>query len=139
MNPDLGKLAQFRQELRTPLNHVLGYSEMLLEDADESGALAGELRGIHGEERALLATVEESLAATRWEAWTPDLGRVASTLAGPLDRLGEAANRLVRLISEGDAPPAFWRRWRICSRSGKWARSRCGGSRNPFRPSTSSG
>jgi adenylate cyclase len=106
MNPDPVNLAQLRHELRTPLNHVLGYSEMLLEDADESGVLAGELRAIYGEGRALLATVEESLAPTRWEAGTPDLGRLASTLAVPLDRLGEAANRLVRLVSKGDAPPA---------------------------------
>jgi class 3 adenylate cyclase len=105
MNPDSGNLAQLRHELRTPLNHVLGYSEMLLEDADASGALASELRAIHAEGRALLATVEESLAPTRWEAGTPDLDRLASMLAAPLDRLGDAAHRLVRLVSDGDARP----------------------------------
>jgi signal transduction histidine kinase len=30
-------VAQLRHDLRTPVNHIIGYSEMLLEDAEESG------------------------------------------------------------------------------------------------------
>jgi signal transduction histidine kinase len=102
MNPDPAGLAHLRHELRTPLNHILGYSEMLLEDARDA-ELAGELRRIRDEGRALLAVVEEALAPARTEGGGPDLGRLASALSGPLDRLAEAVDRLARLASEGDA------------------------------------
>jgi adenylate cyclase len=97
--------AQLRHELRTPLNHILGYSEMLLEDAGESSELAAELRRIRGEGRALLAAVEESLSPVRVDASGPDLGRLASAVAAPLDRLGESVDRLGRLAREGGAHP----------------------------------
>ena len=101
MTLDPASLAHLRHELRTPLNHVLGYSEMLLEDAGDASALAVELRQVRGEGRALLAVVEESLSPTRVEESGPDLGRLASALSAPLDRLGEAVERLGRLASEG--------------------------------------
>ena len=42
-------LAELRHNLRTPLNHILGYGEMLIEDAEELGdeKLLAELRQIH--------------------------------------------------------------------------------------------
>ena len=103
MTPDPASLAHLRHELRTPLNHVLGYSEMLLEDAGDASALALELQQVRGEGRALLAVVEESLSPARVEASGPDLGRIAAALSAPLDRLGEAVDRLGRLASEGDS------------------------------------
>jgi adenylate cyclase len=103
MNPDPASLAHLRHELRTPLNHVLGYSEMMLEDVDHSSELAAELRRIRGEGRALLAAVEDSLSPARVEEGGPDLSRLASALSAPLDRLGEAVDRLAQLASEGDA------------------------------------
>jgi class 3 adenylate cyclase len=100
VTPDPGSLAHLRHELRTPLNHILGYSEMLLEDADETGELARELRGVRGEGRALLAVVEESLAPARVESGGVDLGRLASAIALPLDRLDQTVGRLVRLAAD---------------------------------------
>jgi adenylate cyclase len=100
MTPDPGSLAHLRHELRTPLNHILGYSEMLLEDASEGSELAEELRRVRGEGRALLAVVEESLSTARVEEVRPDLGRLASTLSAPLERLGEAVDRLARCAGE---------------------------------------
>jgi signal transduction histidine kinase len=102
MTPDPASLAHLRHELRTPLNHILGYSEMLLEDAGDA-ELAAELQRIRGEGRALLAVVEEALAPSRTEGGGPDLGRLASALSGPLDRLAETVDRLARLASEGHA------------------------------------
>ena len=100
MTHDPASLAHLRHELRTPLNHVLGYSEMLLEDAGDASALAAELRQVRSEGRALLAVVEESLSPARGEEGGPDLGRFASALSAPLNRLGEAVDRLGRLASE---------------------------------------
>ena len=74
---DPAGLAHLRHELRTPLNHVLGYSEMLLEDAGEAGELVTALQQVRGEGRAVLAVVEESLAATRVEAAGVDVDRFA--------------------------------------------------------------
>ena len=100
MTLDPAGLAHLRHELRTPLNHVLGYSEMLLEDAGDAGELVTALQHVRGEGRAVLAVVEESLAATRVETAGLGLDRFAGALSGPLHRLGEAVERLGKLAAE---------------------------------------
>jgi class 3 adenylate cyclase len=94
MTLDPSSLAHLRHELRTPLNHVLGYSEMLLEDAPDSSELVPALHQVRVEGRAVLAVVEDSLAAVRVETAGVDLDRFAAALAGPLHRLGDAVHRL---------------------------------------------
>ena len=44
---DPAGLRELRHELRTPINHIMGYSELLLEEAEETGlgGLAPERRG----------------------------------------------------------------------------------------------
>ena len=56
-------LANLRHELRTPLNAIIGYSEMLLEDAEDEGqeGLIADLRRIHTAGKALLALVSDIL------------------------------------------------------------------------------
>jgi signal transduction histidine kinase len=46
---DRATLSHLRHELHTPLNHIIGYSEMLLEDAADDGnaALEPGLRQVH--------------------------------------------------------------------------------------------
>jgi len=53
--------AETRHKLRTPLNHIIGYSEMLLEDADENRleSFADDLRKIHAAGKQLLAEINE--------------------------------------------------------------------------------
>jgi class 3 adenylate cyclase len=97
---DPAGLAHLRHELRTPLNHVLGYSEMLLEDGGDAPELVAALQQVRGDGRAVLAIVEESLAAARVETIGVDLDRFAASLSGPLQRLGEAAERLTKLAVE---------------------------------------
>jgi two-component system NtrC family sensor kinase len=57
-------LAELRHNLRTPVNHILGYSEMLIEDASEAhNDLALEsLRQIHSTTRGALADINSALA-----------------------------------------------------------------------------
>ena len=53
--------AETRHKLRTPLNHIIGYSEMLLEDADENRleSFAADLRKIRAAGKQLLTEINE--------------------------------------------------------------------------------
>jgi adenylate cyclase len=57
-------LAHLRHELRTPVNAILGYSEMLLED-DGPGDIRPDLEKIQSAGRALLGLINEILDPTR--------------------------------------------------------------------------
>jgi signal transduction histidine kinase len=63
-------LARMSHELRTPLNAIIGYSEMLLEDAQASGAAAqaADLEKIKRSGTHLLALINEVLDLARIEA-----------------------------------------------------------------------
>jgi len=63
-------LANMSHELRTPLNAIIGYSEMVLEDAEASGspALVGDLRKIHAAGRHLLGLINDVLDLSKIEA-----------------------------------------------------------------------
>ncbi|QGJ70984.1 Response regulator receiver modulated serine phosphatase [Planctomycetales bacterium 10988] len=52
-----------KHDLRTPLNHILGYSEMLIEDAEENGweEWLGDLQRIHESGRQMLNRLDEIL------------------------------------------------------------------------------
>ena len=55
-------LSQLRHDLRTPLNQMLGYSEMLLEDAQDQPEVAQELQEILDGSKRLLSLVSKVLA-----------------------------------------------------------------------------
>jgi adenylate cyclase len=59
--------SHLRHELRTPLNAIIGYSEMLLEDADDAGLgdFAADLKQVLVAGRQLLAIVNELLDAQK--------------------------------------------------------------------------
>ena len=63
-------LANLRHELRTPINAILGYSEMLIEDAQDQQdqRLYAELEKIHAAGAQLLACVNETLDANKINA-----------------------------------------------------------------------
>ena len=69
-------LSNIRHSLRTPLNQIIGYSEMLQEEADDLGleAYIPDLQKIHIGGARLLALINESLAPTRIESGKLDLG-----------------------------------------------------------------
>jgi adenylate cyclase len=60
-------LSKIRHSLRTPLNQILGYSEMLQEEATEKGQedFLPDLQKIHAAGQQLLGLINEQLAPTR--------------------------------------------------------------------------
>ncbi|MEJ2170956.1 MAG: MCP four helix bundle domain-containing protein, partial [Desulfobacterales bacterium] len=63
-------LANMSHELRTPMNAIMGYSQLLLEDADQSGnkALATDLTKIYAASTHLLSLIDQILDLSKVEA-----------------------------------------------------------------------
>jgi DNA-binding response OmpR family regulator len=70
-------LGKIRHDLRTPINQILGYSELLQEDAEEKGqqGFVPDLKKIQAAARKLLGLIDELLA--------PGRGLAAPAPAGP--------------------------------------------------------
>jgi signal transduction histidine kinase len=68
-------LANMSHELRTPMNAIIGYSEMLIEDAEEGGndEVADDLRKIRQAGKHLLALINDVLDLSKIEAGRMDL------------------------------------------------------------------
>ena len=98
-------LAKMSHELRTPLNAVIGYSEMLLEEAEESGAdeQTSDIKRILSAGKHLLTLVSSVLDLSKLEAGKMelyperfDLGRLVDDVRTACQEDIEAhANRLV--------------------------------------------
>lgn len=61
---DTKQLKNLKHDLRTSVNHILGYSALLMEAANDArdGKAASEAQSIHGSGQALAKLVESSLA-----------------------------------------------------------------------------
>src|SRR5439155_25946366 len=129
---DRTTLNHLRHELHTPLNHIIGYSEMLLESASEGSIVGMEprLRELHEYAQQLMLLVDEVLARTRKDNEI-DLRRLSTEASGPissiiavvgelkaqaqqmaaaevgqdLDRIASAAHTLHTMIADGVSPP----------------------------------
>lgn len=91
-------LAKMSHELRTPLNAVIGYSEILLEDAESSGGSEqklADLRRINAAGAHLLALVADVLDLSRIEANMVDLNLGSFALDGFLDDIAANTTQLV--------------------------------------------
>jgi adenylate cyclase len=79
-------LSKLRHALRTPLNQIIGYSELLMENAEESGttSLIAELKRIHSGGGELLALINDALAGWKIEAGKVDFAALREDLRAPL-------------------------------------------------------
>jgi signal transduction histidine kinase len=86
-------LAKISHELRTPLNAVIGYSQILLEDAEDEGdsQSIADLNKIHGAGQHLLKLVNEVLDLSKIEAGKMELDLEPTDLAALLSELVDAA------------------------------------------------
>jgi signal transduction histidine kinase len=99
MEPDVRRM--LKHELRTPVNHMIGYVELLLEEATDDGLddIAVEASQIHADSKAIAAEVERYFAS-----WTGDSIDDAcldlKAQIGPLvDRVIEQAQSSIRSSS----------------------------------------
>jgi len=86
---DRGFLANLRHEFRTPINHIIGYTEMLQEESEEQDLqdLAPDLGRIHAAGQQLLALVNASLDVTKVETVGIDLSGLREELRTPLNAI----------------------------------------------------
>lgn len=127
-NMNAEHLRHLKHELRTPVNHIIGYSELLVETADDVGdcTIADLAKGIHASGQTLSRLLERNLvsAAAEMDERQMDTLRssvrpvvkqilavlranphllVADSYSQDLERIRQAANQLMLLV-RADAP-----------------------------------
>ncbi len=82
-------LARLRHDLRTPLNQILGYSELILETVEEEGLpdLESPLKLINKAGNTLLERLNDAMSPYRIAAGRFSLPELQEELAGPLDTI----------------------------------------------------
>jgi CheY-like chemotaxis protein len=99
-------VAELRHDLRTPVNHIVGYAEMLLEDLPppaherERAALEQTL----GAAREALRAISVVLAPTRDQVAPGELEDLYGRLAEPQRRIFEAVRGLLAVTGEAPSP-----------------------------------
>ena len=99
MSPD-DSLADLRHRLRTPLNHVIGYSELLLDDADEDAAV--QLRSIKTNAHLILSQIQHRLSADEDRTSADKIASLRADLAEPLDAIIGTAVKLSQRLRGAD-------------------------------------
>ncbi|HTL69245.1 MAG TPA: adenylate/guanylate cyclase domain-containing protein [Lacunisphaera sp.] len=84
---DMEALSKLRHSLRTPLNQIIGYSEMLMESAEENniGAILVDLKRIHTSGGQLLALINDALAPWKIETGKIDFAGLRRDMRTPLN------------------------------------------------------
>jgi pimeloyl-ACP methyl ester carboxylesterase/DNA-binding response OmpR family regulator len=95
-------LRVLRHELRTPVNHIIGYSEMLLEAAEDAGDESEQdvLNSVLTAGKQLLLLINETLAV---ENGAPDLAALADAVEPALATINEHCAALQQGESASDA------------------------------------
>src|ERR1700730_3111273 len=100
-------LGQLRHDLRTPLNQILGYTEMLLEDADENclQEVKPALQEIHAGGRLLMDRIQSVLAGDDDNRFQ-QLKALESEVRPETERLLRASSALALKLRELEAKEA---------------------------------
>ena len=80
-------LSKIRHDLRTPINHILGYCEMLQEDENLPAAFEPDLEKIHAGGRQLLALIAEYFDEETFETKRGDVHRLCHDLRTPVNQI----------------------------------------------------
>ena len=97
------EVSELRHELRTPVNHIVGYAEMLLEDADADGRMdrCRTLEEALGAARDVLRLIGRALPATSEEVSARDVSSLYEALQTPQARIVRAARQLLEADGAG--------------------------------------
>ncbi len=78
-----------RHDIRTPLNQIIGYSEMLIETLGDAApeSLRGDLLRLHASGTTVLSIVNAALSPERTASAPPDLASLREELVKPLNGL----------------------------------------------------
>jgi light-regulated signal transduction histidine kinase (bacteriophytochrome) len=88
------ELAELRHILRTPINHIMGYAELLLEDSEVNANSVTHLTRIISAAKQTLATVQQQLKGSDLDNAPAVLGNLAEELQNPLNTIAEETNQL---------------------------------------------
>ncbi|HXV85345.1 MAG TPA: response regulator, partial [Gemmatimonadales bacterium] len=104
----LNPVASLRHDLRTPINHIVGYAEMMLEDlqAPEHAAPRAALETAIAAAREALRSISAVLAPSRESVEASELASLYATLAAPQQRIVEAVQSLLQATG-GPPTPGF--------------------------------
>ncbi|HSU56341.1 MAG TPA: adenylate/guanylate cyclase domain-containing protein [Candidatus Dormibacteraeota bacterium] len=82
-------LAKIRHDLRTPINHIIGFSEMLLEDAPGKMPqdFIRDLQKIRGGGDKLLGLINQHLSEETFPSEKPDIHRLCHELRTPVNHI----------------------------------------------------
>jgi CheY-like chemotaxis protein len=108
------RLRTLRHELRTPVNHILGYSELLLEEAEDAAqdALADRLRQIHDDGNRALVAINDGLDPSKGAIEEIDAALLRQAVAPPLESIvdiGAELQESVQRCGEDDYLPDLQR------------------------------
>ncbi len=90
----LPSLSELRHELRTPVNHIIGYAEMLLEDVEDQPEPRERLEAAVAAARSVTALINDTLTPTRTSITPDELDELLASLAAPQQRIIDAATTL---------------------------------------------
>jgi adenylate cyclase len=87
MTPTPSDFSRVRHDLRTPVNHILGYAEMLLEDETLPAEFREDVQHIHTGGRALLALIKDYFDDEHFAQKRPDAHRMYHELRTPVNHI----------------------------------------------------
>jgi len=93
-----GFLANMSHELRTPMNAIIGYSEMLMEDAEDEGneSAVSDLKKIHSAGNHLLSLINDVLDLSKIEAGRMDVYLETFDVPEMIDEVVSTIDTLVK-------------------------------------------
>src|SRR5271168_2140573 len=96
-------LANLRHELRTPVNHILGYSELLIEDAGDRHleAFIPAFQQIQSGGRRLLESIQTALAEKTGSVQEVDLEAFKEDVRGTAAEILETSTSLLKDLENG--------------------------------------
>ena len=101
-------VAELRHELRTPLNLIIGYCEMLVEDATDA-ARRSALERTLAAGRDILDRINAAVPPTRGEITEAEFTALRNGLREPQQRIVAATGELLAALDDADPDPQFER------------------------------